>query len=65
MALIRGHRGKCPCPICLVPNTALSDLHTRWPERDPDKIQAILRLNSPEKEEILQAQGLRPITVRF
>lgn len=68
MALIRGHLGKCPCPICLVPNTELSNLSQKWPERDPNKIRAIVtRVKSSkqkqDKDKILQSQGLRPIIV--
>ena len=61
--------GKCPCPICLVPNTELSDLTKTWPERDPNKVRAIItkvaQLPSEKEntEKILQAQGLRPIEV--
>ncbi|KIJ60717.1 hypothetical protein HYDPIDRAFT_177273 [Hydnomerulius pinastri MD-312] len=33
MALIQGPNGKCPCPICLVPEGKLLDLQTDYPLR--------------------------------
>lgn len=69
MALIRGFGGKCPCPICLVPDTQLSNLSERFELRTTETMQAlVVSANSQDKvadgEEILKAAGLRKIDVR-
>lgn len=67
MALIRGVRGLCPCPICLVRNTKLSDVHTICERRTADTAQSIVEdttTSKTEKDEQLKPLGLRCISVR-
>ncbi|KIP01685.1 hypothetical protein PHLGIDRAFT_80257, partial [Phlebiopsis gigantea 11061_1 CR5-6] len=68
MALIRGNMGKCPCPICEVPDTELLNLRKKWPERNPIEIEKLITQkykHSSDKEKLLQAKGLRPIISCF
>jgi hypothetical protein len=60
MALIRGYRGLCPCPVCLIPSAKLDDIHATAPMRDMEESQKIV---ADGDEEQLKAQGLRPIKV--
>ena len=68
MALIRGLRGLCPCPICLVPNDKQADIVTLYPLRtSKDTLRIIkeadeLQLQG-EREELLKSYGLRYIKV--
>ncbi|KAG1800758.1 uncharacterized protein HD556DRAFT_1430154 [Suillus plorans] len=64
MVLIRGLHSNCPCPICLVPSTKLSDLSTVYPTRTIEDAKAFLELYSRDRvagEAVLKAHGLRPI----
>ncbi|KAI9457933.1 hypothetical protein HD554DRAFT_2141172 [Boletus coccyginus] len=64
MTLIRGAKGKCPCPMCLVPLKELSNLSTTFPTRTISQAikgyQAYLKKKS-QGEEILKALGLQPV----
>lgn len=66
MTLIRGVRGKCPCPICVVPLEELHDLLKTFPIRTTQRAiegcEAYSKKNS-HGEEILKALGLRPVQV--
>ncbi|ETW76940.1 hypothetical protein HETIRDRAFT_328617 [Heterobasidion irregulare TC 32-1] len=66
MALIRGARGKCPCPICLVPDNMLSDLSQDFPLRTSENSQdifkeAMMMATVLEKEELLKQYSLRGV----
>ncbi|KAG2751289.1 hypothetical protein P692DRAFT_201839037 [Suillus brevipes Sb2] len=64
MSLIRGHGGKCPCPICLVPLAELHDLSKSYPIRTVEEAQEALcvyGLSKAQGEQILKALGLRPV----
>ncbi|KAG6370447.1 hypothetical protein JVT61DRAFT_12066 [Boletus reticuloceps] len=64
MTLIRGTRGKCPCPVCLVPLEELCKLSKTFPMQTISQVvegyEAYLRKKS-EGEEILKALSLRPV----
>jgi len=66
MALIRGAKGKFPCPICLVPHTQMSDGSTH-PLRTSESMQKVyfeaLRMSAEEQEEHLKGYGLRNVKV--
>ena len=66
MTLIRGAKGKCPCPVCLVPLEELCNLSKTFPTRTVSQgveaYQAYLRKKSVG-EEILKGLGLRPVDV--
>lgn len=68
MTLICGTRGKCPCPVCLVPLEELCDLSKTFPIRTVSQAvegyQVYLRKKS-EGEAILKALGLRPVDVCY
>lgn len=66
MSLIRGFGGKCPCPICLVPDDKLSNLSLDYEHRTTEKMQSILDdANSMDHkkdgENLLKSVGLRGI----
>jgi len=70
IALIRGLRGLCPCPKCLIPSTKLADFNAVYPERTPE--QTVSKLNQAKQlemtskadaEAILKESSLRPIIV--
>ncbi|KAG1771692.1 hypothetical protein EV702DRAFT_1048909 [Suillus placidus] len=66
MALVHGLNSKCPCPICLVPSTKLSDLSMTYPTRNVEDAKAFLELYLRDRvagEAVLKAHGLRPIAV--
>jgi arginine utilization protein RocB len=68
MALIRGFRGLCPCPICLVPHKDQRRLTEQYPLRTVESTKAIIELvkskrTAVEREEILKENGLRAISV--
>ncbi|KAH7903322.1 hypothetical protein BJ138DRAFT_1020830, partial [Hygrophoropsis aurantiaca] len=68
MALIRGFGGKCPCPVCLVPEDELFDHSKTHPLRTIDGVQELLALYDQDRaagEELLKKQGLRPIANVF
>ncbi|KAI0055128.1 hypothetical protein BV25DRAFT_1816053 [Artomyces pyxidatus] len=58
MALIRGLKGKCPCPICLVPSSQLAELSERHPFRTVAATKALVEDGS---EEELKKHGLRKV----
>ena len=67
MSLIRGARGKCPCPKCLVPLDQLHELSRSFPARIVADAMEALRLYSIDRakgEEQLKEFGLRAIAVR-
>ena len=66
MALIKGVKSHCPCPICLVPADRLHDHTATYPMRT--SIDAIARFELYKKdrqdgEALLQKQSLRPVEV--
>ena len=67
MALIRGLRGLCPCPKCLVPRDKLSDLSHNHELRTAQGIQGIFEkarnLGATARDEIFKKAGLRDIKV--
>lgn len=68
MALIRGFGGLCPCPICLIPATKLSDLSEKYPLRSALESQALVQDarnagSAAAREELLKVYGLRGIDV--
>ena len=68
MALIKGVKSHCPCPICLVPADQLRDHTATHPMRT--SIDAIARFELYKKdrqdgEALLQKQSLRPVEVSF
>ena len=67
MALIRGLRGLCPCPKCLVLKDQLSDLTQRHENRTAQKIRNLLNevatLSATDREKQLKQQGLRDVKV--
>ena len=68
MSLIRGAKGLCPCPICLIPADQLSDLETKYPLRTAEGSQAIVHdaeacQTVADAEELLKDAGLRPVQV--
>lgn len=69
MALIRGLRGLCPCPKCLVPKDELSDLSKTYEIRTTEATMQILTeartKNATDKEDALKKHGLRDVNVSF
>lgn len=66
MCLLRGTKGKCPCPVCLAPLEELSDLSKTFPLRTVDQAKNALaeyQRSKSEGEAILKALGLRPVAV--
>lgn len=67
MALIRGLRGLCPCPKCLVPKDQLSDLSQVYDLRTAKGTQYLLdeaaELIQADKEDLLKSHGLRNVQV--
>lgn len=66
MALIRGTRGKCPCPVCLAPDDQLSDFCLKFPERTTDATKLLVikeYRTKAEREAALKPEGLRPVVV--
>lgn len=65
-ALTRGLRGKCPCPICLVPKGSLSDLSVKYPERDEQRAQELVEKIEGKgvKDLKMRILGLRAVEVR-
>lgn len=70
MALTRGYGGLCPCPICLVRDTELSDLNAPHELRTEQKMmaaynEAIRERTIERQEEIMKKYGLRLIKVHY
>ncbi|KAG9098331.1 hypothetical protein FS749_004060 [Ceratobasidium sp. UAMH 11750] len=70
MVCIHGHKGRFPCPICLVPRLEQSNLLKLWPMRTVSATEDILcRAKSAptktEREKILKEQSLRNIRSAF
>jgi len=66
MALIRGVNSKCPCPICLVPDTQMSDgsTHTLRTSENMQKVyNEAQTMSSVEREDHLKKYGLRNVEV--
>ena len=66
MSLIRGNRGKCPCPVCLIEGDKLSDLRYVAQERTTAAIYAKVTqayATDAAKESALKAESLRPVIV--
>ncbi|KAG9023501.1 hypothetical protein FS837_005781, partial [Tulasnella sp. UAMH 9824] len=71
MALIRGINSLYPCPVCLVPRNALSDITTGYPSRTAQQSREAFHQaaahqtagESGKAEEILKAYSLRPVFV--
>ncbi|THH10264.1 hypothetical protein EW146_g8426 [Bondarzewia mesenterica] len=66
MTLIRGIKGKCPCPVCLVPGDKQIELSEHYPFRTVSEAQALLAQASElrraeDQENLLKAYSLRPI----
>jgi hypothetical protein len=68
MALIRGFRGLCPCPVCLVPSMEQRNIMKQYPSRTASDTRTLIQQawskdSEAEKEEILKSYGLRVISV--
>jgi hypothetical protein len=68
MALIRGIKGKCPCPRCLIAEELLFNLRAPFKLRTTEEAKALLVKASQarykyQQEEILQPVGLRNVQV--
>lgn len=67
MALIRGSKGYCPCPICLVPKEELSNLTTRYALRNAKDTQQLVQeaheSTAAIGEESLKSQSIRDVNV--
>ncbi|KAH9486000.1 hypothetical protein JR316_0000063 [Psilocybe cubensis] len=65
MALTRGRTGLFPCPICLVPNSKLSNISTVYPRRTTSQMRQIYirsqSLNATESEELLKSYGITDV----
>jgi len=67
MALIRGQKAKCPCPVCLVPNTQMSDGSTHT-HRTTESMQGVFRKaaamrSKTQQDELFKKYGLRNVEV--
>ncbi|KIK13566.1 hypothetical protein PISMIDRAFT_47615, partial [Pisolithus microcarpus 441] len=68
MCLIRGSKGKRPCPVCLVPIEALSQLSKTFPMHTIQQAKEALAIYQEKKsagESILKSLGLRPVANVF
>jgi len=67
MALIRGLRGLCPCPKCLIPHDKLSDLSQKYELYTARTTQDIFKsaagLKAAARDDIFKKHGLRDIKV--
>jgi hypothetical protein len=67
MALIRGLKGLCPCPKCLVPKDQLSDLTKTHDLRTVEGVRDLFieaaALGAVDKDNLLKMQGLRDVQV--
>ena len=67
MALIRGTNSKFPCPVCLVPDTQMSDGSTH-PLRTSESMQkvydeAMAMASAKDQDNHLKNYGLRKVKV--
>ncbi|TEB21519.1 hypothetical protein FA13DRAFT_1580538, partial [Coprinellus micaceus] len=70
MAATRGHGCFCPCPVCLVPSTSLTDLTTQYEMRTTESMQAVFRAAqdarlAADRDDILKEVGLRNVENSF
>ncbi|KAI6106573.1 hypothetical protein EV401DRAFT_2060308 [Pisolithus croceorrhizus] len=68
MCLIRGSKGKWPCPVCLVPIEALSQLSKMFLMRTIQQAKEALAIYQEKKsagKSILKSLGLRPVANVF
>ena len=70
MSLLRGTRGKFPCPICLVPQAALMKIWKRDELRTGEEASRLFEQAQKQKykkdvESIMKSWSLRPISVCF
>ncbi|KAI6004782.1 hypothetical protein EDD15DRAFT_2359613 [Pisolithus albus] len=68
MCLIRGSKGKWPCPVCLVPIEALSQLSKTFPMRTVQQAKEALAIYQEKKsagKSILKSLGLQPVANVF
>lgn len=68
MSLTRGFGGKRPCPICLVPDTKLSDLSHDYEPRTAERMQEVLAAangmdRKSDGDDLLKSYGLRRVEV--
>jgi hypothetical protein len=67
MGLNRGYMGLQPCPVCHVPEDQLHDCVKSWPRRTGPETQKIIAdakaLNATQGEDLLKANGIRPVDV--
>ena len=67
MALIRGPKGKCSCPICYVPSNKTFDLSKSYDLRTVENTKDALDIKQysslSEREEKLKELGIRPVEV--
>lgn len=68
MALTRGVNGKHPCPVCLVPQAAQSNLDQSYLPRTAEESQALVvkalsEKNATRQDQITKVQSLRPVMV--
>lgn len=67
MALIRGLKGLCPCPKCLIPQDKLSDFTQKYDLRTAESTQKSFEeaksLGVTAKQEFLKQYGLRNVAV--
>ncbi|KAI5996963.1 hypothetical protein EDD15DRAFT_2528643 [Pisolithus albus] len=68
MALIRGLKSHCPCPICLVPSDQLCNHATTYPMRmslDAITSLEVYKRSRKDGEALMQKQSLRPVENAF
>ncbi|KAI5983591.1 hypothetical protein EDD15DRAFT_2533716 [Pisolithus albus] len=68
MALIRGLKSHCPCPICLVPSDQLRNHATTYPMRmslDAITSLEVYKRSRKDGEALMQKQSLRPVENAF
>jgi|ERR1700722_687542 len=68
MALIRGSKGFCPCPICFVEMDKQSDLSEDWPLRTAENTKTIIKKGreiaaATSRDDYLKDYSLRDIDV--
>lgn len=67
MSLIRGLKGLCPCPKCLIPQDKLSDFTEKYDLRTQESTQNIFQeardLGATAKDDFLKKYGLRDVQV--
>jgi hypothetical protein len=69
MGLNRGFMGLQPCPVCHAPKDHLHDCAKHFPYRTGLETQKLITdaraLNAKQGEEILKANGIRPVDVSY